>query len=125
MQQTALPCAMPRISRVASGGMVFHVLNRGVGGQRLLSRPSDYEAFEDVVAETLEKIPMRIGSYCVVPNHWHFVLWPEHAGDFAAFMQRLTVPISYSMRKNGSGPVYGAVNAAKSPACSGHKTKCQ
>ncbi len=37
-----------------------HVLNRGVDRQRLLSRPSDYEAFEDVVEETLGQIPMRI-----------------------------------------------------------------
>ncbi len=51
---------MPRISRVAPGEMVFHVLNRGVGRQRLLSRPSDYEALEDVVQESLEQIPMRI-----------------------------------------------------------------
>ncbi len=53
---------MLRISRVAPGGMGFHVLNRGVDRQRLLSRPSDYEAFEDVVQvqESLEQIPMRI-----------------------------------------------------------------
>ena len=23
--------------------------------------------------------------------YWHFVLWPEHDGDLAAFMQRLTI----------------------------------
>jgi putative transposase len=25
-----------------------------------------------------------------MPNHWHFVLWPKHDGDLAAFMQQLT-----------------------------------
>lgn len=25
-----------------------------------------------------------------MPNHWHFVLWPENDGDLAAFMQQLT-----------------------------------
>jgi putative transposase len=25
-----------------------------------------------------------------MPNHWHLVLWPEHDGELAAFMQRLT-----------------------------------
>ena len=34
---------------------------------------------------------MRILSYCLMPNHWHFVLWPEKDGDLARFMQRLTV----------------------------------
>jgi putative transposase len=28
--------------------------------------------------------------YCLLPNHWHFVLWPEHDGDLSAFMQLLT-----------------------------------
>jgi putative transposase len=48
-------------------------------------------AFERVIVDTLEKRPMRILGYCVMPNHWHFVLWPERDGDLAAFMQRLTV----------------------------------
>jgi putative transposase len=35
--------------------MVFHVLNRGVGRQRLFRRAEDYAAFEAVLEETLEK----------------------------------------------------------------------
>ena len=26
-----------------------------------------------------------------MPNHWHFVCWPEHDGDLGTFMQKLTV----------------------------------
>jgi putative transposase len=26
-----------------------------------------------------------------MPNHWHLLLWPQHDGDMAAFMQRLTI----------------------------------
>lgn len=33
---------------------------------------------------------MRVCAYCLLPNHWHFVLWPENDGDLPAFMQRLT-----------------------------------
>ena len=101
---------MPRINRIAPGGMVFHVLNRGVGRQKLFLKAADYRAFEEVVAEALEKTPMRICSYCVMPNHWHFVLWPQHDGDLAAFMQRLTVTHVTRWQKNrrrvGEGHVY-------------------
>ncbi len=101
---------MPRISRVAPGGMVFHVLNRGVGRQALFRKPADYSAFEDCVEETLDKVPMRICSYCVMPNHWHLVLWPEHDGDLALFMQRLTVTHVTRWQKSrqrvGEGHVY-------------------
>ena len=34
---------------------------------------------------------MRVCAYSLMPNHWHFVLWPENDGDLAAFMQKLTV----------------------------------
>lgn len=82
---------MPRTARQAPGGMVYHVLNRGVGRMRLFDKPGDYEAFERVLAETLELRPMRICAYCVMPNHWHMVLWPRRDGELAAFMQRLTI----------------------------------
>ncbi len=82
---------MPRTSRVAPGGMVFHVLNRGVGRMRLFHSDSDYAAFENILQEVLIVQPMRVCSYCLLPNHWHFVLWPKNDGDLAEFMQRLSV----------------------------------
>ena len=40
--------------------------------------------------ETLRSRPMRIRAYCLMPNHWHLLLWPEHDGDLSAFMQQMT-----------------------------------
>src|SRR5579872_200365 len=82
---------MPRTNRVTPGGMVFPVLNRGVGRMRLFDSDADYLAFENILEETFVVQPMRLLSYCLMPNHWHFVLWPKEDGDLAAFMQRLTV----------------------------------
>ena len=28
-------------------------------------------------------------SYCVLSNHWHFVVWPEHDGQLTDFFRRL------------------------------------
>ena len=44
---------MPRPARVAPGGMIFHVLNRGVGRMRLFLKDADFEAFERVFEKTL------------------------------------------------------------------------
>ena len=82
---------MPRGRRVAPGGYVYHVLNRGVGRRRLFDKPRDYEAFEEILADTLITRPMGICGFCLLPNHWHLVLWPERDGELAAFMQRLTI----------------------------------
>ncbi len=90
--------------------MVFHVLNRGVGRMRLFNKDRDYEAFEEIVAKTLLSCPMRICSYCLMANHWHFVLWPEKNGDLARFMQKLSVTHVRNWQENrrrvGMGHVY-------------------
>ena len=71
--------------------MVFHVLNRGVARMQLFEKAADYQAFEQVLRDTLDQSPMRICAYAVMPNHWHLLLWPECDGELAAFMQRLTI----------------------------------
>ena len=58
---------------------------------RLFRGDGDYAAFERILAKTLETRPMRVVSYCLMPNHWHLVLWPESDGDLGAFMQKLSI----------------------------------
>jgi putative transposase len=70
--------------------MLFHVVNRGVGRMTLFSKEQDYAAFEGLLEQTRVSRPMRLCAYCLMPNHWHLVLWPEHDGSLAAFMQQLT-----------------------------------
>jgi len=71
--------------------MVFHVLNRGVGRMNLFKKEGDFDAFERCIEKTRKSCPMRICAYCLLPNHWHFVLWPEREGELGTFMQKLTV----------------------------------
>ena len=81
---------MPRTARHVPGGMIFHVLNRGNGRDEIFSKEEDYAAFEKILLETQEQVFVRILSDCLMPNHWHLVLWPLHDGDLGRFMQRLT-----------------------------------
>ena len=69
---------------------MLHVLNRGVGRRTLFDKDQDFLAFGRVVEETLRMCPMRVCAYCLMSNHWHFVVWPEHDGDLRAFMQQMT-----------------------------------
>ena len=100
---------MPRNARVAPGGLIYHVINRGVGRQQLFFNDNDYSAFEEILAETLEKRPMRVLAYCLMPNHWHFVLWPKNDGDLGSFMQRLTVTHATRWQKYHLQVGYGHV----------------
>jgi putative transposase len=80
---------MPRTARFSPGGMLFHVLNRGVGRMLIFHAKEDFEAFHRVVEQTLRVAPIRICAYCWMPNHWHFMLWPQRDGDLSRFMQRM------------------------------------
>ncbi len=75
---------MPRQARVAPGGLVYHVLNRAVARRPLLRKPEDYDAFERVLVEAHLRHPMRILAYCLMPNHWHLVLYPRAPGQLTA-----------------------------------------
>ena len=81
---------MPRGPRSAPGGLVCHVLNRGVNRQILFSKDEDYAAFERIMAQGLQRIPMRILSYLLMPNHWHMVLWPAADGHLTAWLRWVT-----------------------------------
>jgi putative transposase len=74
------------------GGYVYHVLNRGNGRATLFHKDADYGAFLRVLAETQDHVPtMRLLAYCLMPNHWHLVLWPKADGELADFMHWLTL----------------------------------
>ena len=82
---------MPRTTRNAPGGLAYHALNRANARSTIFRKPADYLAFEQVLEEAVARSSMRLCSYCVIPNHWHLVLWPRRDGDLSRFMQWLTV----------------------------------
>ena len=47
---------MPRVARVAPGGVVYHVLNRANGRLRLFKKDQDYLAFEKVLLAAFERV---------------------------------------------------------------------
>jgi putative transposase len=49
----------------------------------------DYAAFVRLLDEAHERCPMRVLAYCLMPNHFHLVLWPHRDGDLSRWMQWL------------------------------------
>lgn len=81
---------MPRMNRVAVGDTVYHVLNRANARAQMFHTDKDYKHFESLLLEGVELIGMRILSYCIMPNHWHLVLYPHNDGDMSEFMRWVT-----------------------------------
>ncbi len=80
---------MPRTARRAPGGQVYHVLNRAVGRIRLFRTDEDFEAFRRVMVEAYRRHPLRILAYCILSNHWHFVVWPKADGQVTDYFRWL------------------------------------
>jgi len=69
---------MGRPLRAALGGYVYHILNRANARSRIFHKDGDYAAFERILSEALKHVPgMRLLAYCLMPNHWHLVVWPR------------------------------------------------
>jgi putative transposase len=61
---------MGRPRRAADGGLVYHVLNRANARLPIFETEGDYEAFERVLTEAVERTDTRLLAYCVLPNHF-------------------------------------------------------
>jgi putative transposase len=101
---------MGRPQRVAAGVYVYHVLNRANARLKIFEIDADYEAFEKILAQAVERSETRLLAYCVMPNHWHLVVWPREDGELSRFIGWLT--LTHSQRwhahrqSTGSGHVY-------------------
>jgi len=82
---------MPRRLRSATCGLVYHALNRTVGRATLFRKERDYAAFENILRQTNDFCPMRVLAFCLMPNHWHLLLWPKNDGDLFEYLRWLTV----------------------------------
>jgi len=80
---------MPRTARASRGGYCYHVINRGNGRAEVFHKDADYQAFVRLIGEACARVPMRVLGYCLMPNHFHLVLWPHKDGDLSRWMQWL------------------------------------
>ena len=78
---------MGRPLRAAQGGLVYHTLNRANARLAIFADEGDYAAFERALAEAVTRCHMRLLAYCVMPNHFHLVIWPRGDGDLSLFMR--------------------------------------
>jgi putative transposase len=82
---------MPRPLRATEGGLVYHALNRSNARLTIFDEDEDYAAFERVLGEAIARFEMRLLAYCIMPNHFHFVVWPREDGDLSRFMRWVTL----------------------------------
>lgn len=101
---------MGRPQRTDVGGYVYHVLNRANARITIFNTDKEYQVFEQILFDAVEKFKMRLVSYTLMPNHFHLILYPRNEGEIKKFMHWLTLTHTQRWHVNtktiGHGHVY-------------------
>jgi putative transposase len=71
-------------------------------------KEEDFAAFVRLFEPACERLPMRLVGWCLMPNHFHLLLWPRKDGDLGRWMQWLLTSHvrRYHRHYLGSGHVW-------------------
>lgn len=101
---------MPRALRTYDDDAVLHVVNRGNDRRQLFAGVRDYAVFLGLVSWAQERTSLRLLAYVVMPNHWHFVAWPDSTTQLSRFMHDVTGAHAALLRRDtgttGTGHIY-------------------
>ena len=65
---------MPTAKRELVPGEIYHIYNRSAGKKRIFHSKKDYNRFILKMCEYKEKFPVDMLAYCLMPNHFHFLI---------------------------------------------------
>ena len=82
---------MGRANRADESGGVYHMLNRSNRRDTILHKDADFEAFEAVLEEALERSDLLLYSYWVMPNQRHLLVSRQAGREMGRFGQWLTL----------------------------------
>jgi putative transposase len=75
--------------RASRGNICYHAINRGNGRAEVFHKAADYQRFTEMMQQACERLPLRVVGWCLMPNHFHLVVWPLEDGDLSRWMQWL------------------------------------
>ena len=101
---------MARRPRRIPGTHPLHICNRSAGQITICQSAAEYIQFETCLKEMLEKFPLRLFAFCIMPNHWHLLLEGDTGQDVIKGMHWLGTTHAVRHRKDtgsiGRGAVY-------------------
>ena len=65
---------MARPLRIEYAGAFYHVIHRGNAGEAIFRTKRDREKFLENVAKAVERFGIKVHTYCLMTNHYHFLV---------------------------------------------------
>lgn len=82
---------MPYRGDTFTAGHYYHIYNRGAGKTLIFFNDGNYEYLLRLVRRYQKKYGVTVIAYCLMPNHYHFLLRQEMGGSLSKFMQVLFI----------------------------------
>lgn len=70
-----------------STGEYFHIYNRGVDRNKIFFDDRNFRYFRQRVSASLDPSSMEINAYCLMPNHFHFIVHQITESAISGFMR--------------------------------------
>lgn len=80
---------MPYRGDTFTQGQYYHIYNRGAGKAKIFFNDGNYQYLLRLVKEYYQKHGATVIAYCLMPNHYHFLLRQEADKPLSKFMQVL------------------------------------
>jgi putative transposase len=74
---------------ILSEGEYFHVYNRGVNRGEIFFSERNYRYFVQRIETLLDPATVEIVSFCLMPNHFHFICFQKQQSGISGFMKDL------------------------------------
>jgi putative transposase len=87
-------------------GHYYHIYNRGVNRKEIFACNENYRFLLRRINQFVHGYAVRFIAYCLMPNHYHFLLRVESDGAISPFIQRLfnsyTQAFNRQQRRSGT-----------------------
>ena len=80
---------MPYRGDVFASGHYYHIYNRGVGRGPIFFSPENYEYCLRLLKRYYRRYGASVTAYCLMPNHYHFLLRQESDVPLSKFINVL------------------------------------
>jgi putative transposase len=80
---------MPYRGHAFAPGHIYHLYNRAVTGERLFFTPGNYEDCLRLVKRYAPRYSVAVIAYCLMPNHYHFLVRQENDVPLSRFINVL------------------------------------
>jgi REP element-mobilizing transposase RayT len=99
---------MPARNQEFQAGEYYHIYHRGADRQKIFFETENYFYFLRLLNKYRERLAMNVVAYCLLPNHFHFVLQPRKTDTLSDFMRRLQLSYVQAINKRyqRDGPLF-------------------